>query len=78
MSNGIFTKEKAFKELKDEIAKRKIKLAEVFLDDTVHDVADGLASDINNEGIDSQMKFILEHWGVDGERKIREVLFEEA
>lgn len=47
-------------------------VTEAALDDMVHDAADGIASDVNNEGIKKQIQFILEQYGREGIQLIRD------
>lgn len=41
------------------------------LDDLVHDLASGVASDVNNEGLESQVEWLLEH-GMTGEQIVKQ------
>ncbi|MCP1540111.1 hypothetical protein [Methylorubrum extorquens] len=39
------------------------------LDDSVHDAASSYASTINNAGLEGQIAFLVEQWGVEETRK---------
>ena len=41
------------------------------LDETVHDLANSIAADINNAGLDDQLRYLLDEWG--GEAVTREI-----
>ena len=68
---------KNYEQEKEEIIARLVRKLEslgdeALLDDTVHDIASGLASAANNGGYGSQLDFILEHERLD----IRDVAIE--
>lgn len=43
------------------------------LDDLVHDIASEAASDVNNNGLESQIEFLFARLGTDTEQEIRRV-----
>jgi len=48
------------------------------LDEVVHDLMNAKASSINNEGLESQVKFILTEMGPEGERAIKDAIGSES
>ena len=53
--------------LSDLLSKAKAAdLAAEDLDETVHDLAASIASDVNNSGIDGQLAFLLDNMGYEG------------
>lgn len=51
---------------------RSVLLGDTDLDDDVHTVASGLASDANNSGIDDQVEFLHRHLGAASTRELLE------
>ena len=49
------------------------------LDDAVHDLASGFAADVNNDGVEEQLAYLVEGLGVkDTERQLDELIKERA
>lgn len=47
------------------------------LDELVHEVYAGMASDKNNEGPESQVDFLVEQWGIDEAARLIQQAMEE-
>lgn len=64
----------------DEAIERMVKLAnevgadETAFDETVHDLASSIATNVNNGGLRSQIEFIIAQNGPDGENEIKRLL----
>lgn len=64
----------------DEAIERMVTLAdevgadETALDETVHDIASSIASNVNNGGLRSQIEYIIAQNGPDGENEVKKLL----